>query len=380
MEEHALLSPSSADRWLNCTPSARLESKEPDTSSIYAEEGTLAHKLAEIELKAYIGDYSKRKATIERNKVMKDELFYKGMIDEVDEYVDFCKSSLLSMKADAIMMVEEKLDLGQIAPESYGTGDCVLIDQDHIHIIDLKFGKGQVVEVVDNSQLKLYALGAYQTWGFIYDTIKEIWVTIAQVRLGEINTFKISVDDLIKWGLEIKPIAEKAYSGKGDRKAGAWCRFCKVRYSCKARADFALDGLDEAADPYMMTFSDIAKYLDKVTLVKDLLKDLEDYALDLALQGEHIPGYKVVEGRSNRKIVDEEGLAKSLIESGYSEDKIYKPKQIETITALTKLLGKKKFEELSKDYIEKPQGKPTLVPESDKRPPIDSAVNEFEFN
>lgn len=379
MGQHAILSPSSAERWLNCTPSARLEENEPDKSSIYAEEGTLAHKIAEIKLKEYIGDYTKRKSTAELNKAKKSDLFYPGMIDEVDEYVDFCKAALLGMKKDAIMLVEEKIDLSQIVPDSFGTGDCVLIDQDHIHIIDLKFGKGQIVDVVENTQLKLYALSAYHTWGFIYDTVKEIWVTIAQVRLGEINTFKISVADLLKWGKEIKPIAEMAYKGKGERKAGSWCRFCKVRFTCKKRADFALTVINENADPETMTFSEISKYLEKVTLVKDLLKDLEDYALDSALKGEHIPGYKVVEGRSVRKIVDEVGLAEKLLQK-YDKEQIYKPLALETITNLEKLMGKKSFQEISKGYVEKPKGKPTLVPESDKRPPIDSAENEFDFN
>lgn len=376
---HAVLSPSSAERWLHCTPSARLEAKEKDTGSIYAQEGTLAHAIAEVKLKEYSRKLTKKAAEDELLKLQKSDLFYTGMMDEIQEYVDFCIASKNAMAPDAVMGVEERLDLSAYAPDSFGTGDCILIDQRRIHIIDLKFGTGQVVDVVENPQLKLYALGAYRAWGFIFETIKEVWITIAQVRLGNIETYKIPVNDLLAWGEEIRPRAKMAYRGEGEREPGAWCRFCKVKTTCRKRTDWLLNGVNTEKLANTLSEKEIAALLFKAEDLKTWAKELEEYALNEALNGQKYDGWKIVAGRSIRKITDPDGLAKVLQEKGYSAEQIYKPQQLEGITVLEKIIGKKDFTALSKNYIEKPQGKPTLAPETDKRPELFSAENEFEF-
>lgn len=376
---HAVLSPSSAERWLHCTPSARLEAKEKDTGSIYAQEGTLAHAIAEVKLKEYSGKLTKKAAEDELLKLQKSDLFYTGMMDEIQEYVDFCIASKNAMAPDAVMGVEERLDLSAYAPDSFGTGDCILIDQRRIHIIDLKFGTGQVVDVVENPQLKLYALGAYRAWGFIFETIKEVWITIAQVRLGNIETYKIPVNDLLAWGEEIRPRAKMAYRGEGEREPGAWCRFCKVKTTCRKRTEWLLNGVNTEKPANTLSEKEIAALLFKAEDLKTWAKELEEYALNEALNGQKYDGWKIVAGRSVRKITDPDGFAKVLQEKGYSAEQIYKPQQLEGITALEKIIGKKEFTALSKNYIEKPQGKPTLAPETDKRPELFSAETEFEF-
>lgn len=376
---HAVLSPSSAERWLHCTPSARLEAKEKDTGSIYAQEGTLAHAIAEVKLKEYSRKLTKKAAEDELLKLQKSDLFYTGMMDEIQEYVDFCIASKNAMEPDAVMGVEERLDLSAYAPDSFGTGDCILIDQRRIHIIDLKFGTGQVVDVVENPQLKLYALGAYRAWGFIFETIKEVWITIAQVRLGNIETYKIPVNDLLAWGEEIRPRAKMAYRGEGEREPGAWCRFCKVKTTCRKRTEWLLNGVNTEKPANTLSDKEIAALLFKAEDLKTWAKELEEYALNEALNGQKYDGWKIVAGRSVRKITDPDGLAKVLQEKGYSTEQIYKPQQLEGITALEKIIGKKDFTALSKNYIEKPQGKPTLAPETDKRPELFSAETEFEF-
>lgn len=376
---HAVLSPSSAERWLHCTPSARLEAKEKDAGSIYAQEGTLAHAIAEVKLKEYSGKLTKKAAEDELLKLQKSDLFYTGMMDEIQEYVDFCIASKNAMAPDAVMGVEERLDLSAYAPDSFGTGDCILIDQRRIHIIDLKFGTGQVVDVVENPQLKLYALGAYRAWGFIFETIKEVWITIAQVRLGNIETYKIPVNDLLAWGEEIRPRAKMAYRGEGEREPGAWCRFCKVKTTCRKRTEWLLNGVNTEKPANTLSDKEIAALLFKAEDLKTWAKELEEYALNEALNGQKYDGWKIVAGRSVRKITDPDGFAKVLQEKGYSAEQIYKPQQLEGITALEKIIGKKDFTALSKNYIEKPQGKPTLAPETDKRPELFSAETEFEF-
>lgn len=374
---HALLNPSSAERWLHCTPSARLEAGEKEKPSKWAEEGTLAHKIGEIKLKGFNGDLTKNQVKKQIEKCKEHELYYPAMIDQVDEYVSFCIETYQEMDSP-IMSIEQKLDISKWAKDSFGTGDCVLVNQDRIHIIDLKFGRGQVVDPVENSQLKLYALGALDAWGYIL-TPKEVWMTIAQVRLGAINTYKLPVDDLLKWGESIRPKADLAYQGKGKRKAGKWCKFCRLRESCRVRAKTVLQGVDPEKNPDTLSNEEINQLLHKTEALKTWAKELEEYALDLILKGETFEDWKVVEGRSSRKITDEEGLAKELIQAGYDKDKIYKPKQLQGITKLEKYIGAKKFQELSGDYVMKPEGKPTLAERSDKRPEINSAENEFKF-
>lgn len=382
MAKHALLSASSAERWLNCTPSARLNEKIPDTQSFYAAEGTLAHSIGELQIKLALKQITRQKYNADLKKLKEHELFYEGMLDEVEDYTNYVLETYneaVSKTKDAVIFLEETLDYSTYVPEGFGTGDCIIIADNEMEIIDLKFGKGVEVSPIENPQLMLYALGAYEKYGFIYG-IDKITMTIAQVRLNNISSWTISTEMLEEWAESIKEKAYLAFQGKGELVPGKWCTFCKVRHTCKARAKANLSNYQQyKQDPHLLSPEEIAEILGQADEIATWVKELKEYALEEALKGTKFPGWKLVEGRSNRKIDDEKALAERLIAAGYSEDKIYKPKTLEGITYLEKLLGKKKFATLSEGLISKPQGKPTLVTEDDKRPELDSAEDDF-FN
>lgn len=377
MTAHAYLSASSSHRWLNCTKAPLLEQGFPDTTSIYAEEGTLAHEIGELILK---GEWDRQ------DHIINDDLFYEGMVNEVEIYTTYCIERFNEFKAEdklSKMDIEQRLDYSKYAPEGFGTGDCVIVGNNKLEVIDLKFGKGVEVDPKENSQLMLYGLGALEAYDFLYD-IKKVTLTVAQVRLGGISSWTISANALRDWGEnEVKEKAKLAFDGKGETNPGDWCMFCKFKGQCKARSEYLKDLYDQYKDRDKETLSleDLSEILANEKLIKNWLKDIEEYALGLGLSGTKIPGFKVVEGRSNRRITDGEGLAKVLIDKGYKEDDVYRPKEIKTITALEKLVGKKDFAELSVGYIEKPEGRPTLVKDSDKRQSIVQTVeDEFDFN
>lgn len=371
---HAFLSASGAHRWLNCTASPTLEQGMADSYSVYAQEGTVAHSLGE----AILLDDQKAIETIKEN-----DLFYPGMIEEVEQYTNYCLERYNEAKQSdelATMEVEQRLYFDRYVPKGYGTGDCVIVGGDSLEIIDLKFGKGVEVDVVENPQLMLYALGALEAYDYIYK-IKKVTMTVAQVRTVGINSYDISANSLREWGEHIAPTAKKAYEGGSEPNPGNWCRFCKYRNDCKPRAEMMKGVYDKYSDKdVLITAEDRSDLLAIVDDIAKWVKDFKADSLEKALQGDYIPGWKIVEGRSNRKIVDEEGLAETLLGKGFSEDEIYKPKTIQTITKLEKLLGKKEFAELGEPYINKPSGKPTLVVETDKRPAINDVENDFEFN
>lgn len=375
MKKHALLSASSSKKWLNCTASPRLEQRIPDTTSKYALEGTLAHSLGE----AYLLN-----SEDEIKKIENDDLFYPGMKEEVLEYVTYCEerlNELIKKDKNSIMLVEERINLNEYVPEGFGTGDCILIGDKTLEIIDLKFGKGIEVEVENNSQLMLYALGAYSEYGFIYD-IENIRITVAQVRLNGISSWNIKASDLAAWGDNVvKPTAKEAFEGGGEPVPGEWCRsgFCKYRTNCKSYADYMLGFYDKYKDENTLSKDAISDILKISADLKNWVKEIEENALSEALQGEKFPGFKVVEGISRRTIKDEKGFADLLVAKNFDEDRIYKPRSIETLGNLEKLVGKKELAEIGKDFIIKPPGKPTLVPESDKRKELGSAEGDFEF-
>ncbi len=381
-KKHAVLSPSSSERWLACPPSAQINARMEDTTSRYAAEGTLAHKIAELQLQLALGEITKRKFNSEMKKIEADELFYRGMIDEVQEYTDLVMTLYQEAKKEdpaAEIYVEQKLDLDTYAPESFGTGDAVILTKDYAHVIDLKFGKGVAVEADDNPQLKLYGLGALEEFGFLHD-IKEVRATIAQIRRGSILTYRAPTAEVLDWGLNyVRPRAELAFKGEGEFQAGDHCKFCKFGTKCKARAKFYEEEFTKA-EKASLSNEDIGRLLGIIKDMVDWAKALEEDALASALAGETIPGWKIVEGRSVRKITDQDGLVKVLKKEGYTEDEFYKPVQIKGLGDLEKLIGKKQFDELSKPYIEKPPGKPTLAPENDKRPAIDLVVSGLEFD
>lgn len=374
--DHAFLSASASHRWLECTKAPMLEADFEDTTSIYAEESTLAHELGELKLKN-----SWRK----QNRIKNHELFYEGMVNEVDIYVTYCKETFNEFKAKdplSQMDIEQRLDYSSYAPEGFGTGDCVIIGDNRVEVIDLKFGKGVEVDPKENTQLMLYGLGALEAYDFLFD-IKEVTLTVAQVRLQGISSWTISAKDLREWGESVvKPRALLAYEGKGEAIPGDWCRFCKFKGQCSARAEQLTNVYKQFKEKERETLEleDLAYILDHEKLIQNWLKDVSEYALGLGLAGTKIPGYKVVEGRSNRRISDGEGLATVLIGNGYEAEDVYRPQEIKTITALEKLVGKKDFAELSEAYITKPEGKPTLAKDSDKRKSIvQTPEDEFDF-
>ena len=368
---HAVLSASSSHRWLVCTPSARLEQPEPDSSSEFAREGTEAHALAEKKLKSWI-------RTQKRSK-------FKAPNGEMDEYTSGYRDYVIEIfneakkqTPDAELLVEQRLDFSRWVPDGFGTGDAVIIADDVLHVIDLKYGKGVRVEAEGNTQARLYAAGAMDSFGILYDFDK-VKVHIYQPRIDNISTAEYSLDELEKWMDEfVQPRAEQAYKGAGEAVPGDHCRFCKVRGKCKARAQKNMDMFDAySTSSYLADKALVEEILPQLEEIQAWAKDVQEYALQQALQGEKYRGWKVVEGRSNRKITNEDGLIKALEADGYEREQFFKKPALETITALEKLVGKKHFKELSEGFIEKTPGKPALVEESDKRPEWNSAVEDF---
>jgi hypothetical protein len=383
MAKHALLSASSASRWLNCTPSARLAENIEDTTSEYAAEGTLAHSLGELILSKELKLITTKKYNSELKLIKDNPLYYEGMIDDVEAYTNYAieqYQAALAKTKDAKIFLEEKLDYSTYVPSGFGTGDCIIIADGEMEIIDLKFGKGVVVSPVDNPQLKLYALGAYEKYGFIFG-IEKIKMTIAQVRLDNISSSDISAEMLEEWvENELRAKAKLAYAGKGETVPGEWCGFCKVKATCKARAESNLEFYEAYnKDSKLLNINEIAEILAVADEIKKWADDVQGYALDEALQGTKYPGWKLVEGRSNRKITDEDALASILIDDGYAEFDIYKPKALQGITSLEKVVGKKKFADVAAGLIDKPPGKPVLVTVDDKRLELDSVETEFDF-
>lgn len=382
---HALLSASGADRWMKCTASPRLEEGLPDSASMYAMEGTLAHSIGELGLLLATKEITKRTYNNRLKKLQAHEQFYEGMMDEVEEYVNYCTETyheLIKSDPHAKLHIEQRLDFSRFVPEGFGTGDCVIIADETMHIIDLKFGKGVPVYPKNNPQLMLYAVGALEDLGFMYD-VKKVVMTVAQVRLSNISSWEISYEDLYDWAENtVKPLAIEADKGGSEPVPGDHCRWCRFRNQCKARAAYNQEMYKrhEAKKQSELTVEEIAEILASTKDMVAWAKEIEEYALDRALSGISFPGWKVVEGRSNRRIINEDEAAKVLIDSGFTDGEIYKPKALQTLTALEKLIGKNEFAEVLKDFIEKPPGKPTLVEESDKRPPIAGAEADFDFN
>lgn len=373
---HAVLSASASKRWLSCPPSARLERKFPDKAGDAAREGTLAHALAEAQIRRYLGEITDEEEAL-RIETIRDNALYAPEMDEyVSEYVDLCIEKI--NEAHGTALVEERLDFGRWVKHGFGTGDMVILGDAVLEIVDLKYGKGVPVPAEGNPQMQLYALGAVEQYGCIYD-FDHVRMSIFQPRNGGLSTHLISVVDLLAWGEEIKPIAELAYAGKGEFRAGEHCRFCKAAAQCKTLSEYNMEIAKlEFQDADLLTDEEVSLVLSRVDGLVRYAEKIKVFALNEALKGHKWPGYKVVAGRSNRRITDEVKAAKLLHKAGYSDDVIYKPLKMQGITELEKALTKKKFTTLLGSVIEKPPGKPTLVPEEDERPEYDSAKNEFE--
>ena len=373
MGNHAILSASSSHRWLNCLPSARLELEFEDQSGEAAKEGTAAHDLCEHKLKKALHMRSQRPIS-EYNS---DE-----MEECTDAYVDFVMEQVeLARKSctDPIVLIEQRLDFSCYVPDGFGTGDCVIIADDRLHIVDFKYGLGVLVDAVDNPQMKLYALGALGIYDHLYD-IKEVSMTIFQPRRENVSTWTIPVEELKDWAEEeLKSRAVKAFNGEGEYIPGPWCTFCKAANRCRARADEKMKlAQTEFKMPPLLTDNEIEEILGILPDLAKWANEITAYATDAAVNhGKEWNGFKVVEGRSVRKYKDEEAIAEKAVAGGYKD--IYR-KSLIPLTEMQKLMGKSKFEELLGDLIYKPPGKPTLVPNSDKRPAMNVADAKNEFN
>lgn len=378
--KHAKLSASGAKKWLNCPLSVAMESRFPNESSEYAEEGTIAHALGELKIRLAVGEISKRNYNDEVKKIISGTKVEVGkeMCDYTDGYRDFVIERFNTAKrktSDAILMLEQSLDFSEYAPDGFGTGDVIIIADGNTEIIDLKYGKKYTVSAEDNPQLRLYALGALCGYDYIYD-IKSVTMTIYQPRIDNISSQTITVAELVKWGEEtVKPKAKDAYNNIGEYNPGKHCDegFCRARAVCKAYADRQLElAKYEFIEANIMTNDDIAKVLSKADALVSWAGIIKSYALEQAVNnGVRYNGFKLVEGRSNRIYESEEEAARVLEENNYTENDIYN-KKIKGITEMEKSLGKKLFNEILGPFVIKPTGKPTLVPESDKRPEINT--------
>ena len=373
LDKHAVLSASSSHRWLACPPSALICAKEKDKPSEFALQGTDAHSLCEYKLKTALGQQSKDPT--------EDLAFFdEEMADCTDMYAQYVMEQLSAAKercSDPIVLVEQHLDFSRWVPEGFGTGDCVIVADEMLTVIDFKYGVGILVEAENNPQMMCYALGALSLFDGIYD-IKEITMTIFQPRREHISTFTISKEALLSWAEEtLAPTAELAAKGEGEFKAGGHCQFCKAKATCRKRAEYNLElARYDFEMPASLEDDEIEVILAKADELVSWVNDIKEYALQQAVSGKEWKDLKLVEGRSNRKYVNDKAVAEKIENAGYDP---YEKKVI-GITAMTKMLGKTKFEELLSGLIEKPQGKPTLVPMSDKRPAMKKsaeAANDF---
>lgn len=370
--KHALLSASSAHRWLICSPSARLEEQFPDQGSPHAAEGTLAHELCELKVRQ---NFIKKQSAATYKKKLKaireNEWYQKEMDGYTDEYLDIVASIVHSFDAEPYINVEKKLDFSHVVPEGFGTGDCVIIGGNDMHILDFKYGKGVPVSAVSNPQLKLYALGALKAYGLLYP-IQQVTMHIIQPRIHNNSDYTQSTEELLQWGETIKPWARQAYDGEGEyRPSEEICRFCRAKATCRARAEKNLElAKEEFKQPPLLSAEEVGRILKQAKDLKAWVTDLEAWTLKEILAGGSVPGWKAVEGRSNRQFADQDKAFQLLQASGLLDESMLYIRKPQTLTEIEKMLGKKEFREVLADQVVKPPGKPTLVPEEDKREAI----------
>ena len=373
MRAHALLSASSADRWLHCPPSARLCESYADKGSDYAAEGTDAHALCEFKLRRALGlpaeDPTENLSWY--NEEMND--CAAGYAAYVLEQVEAAKQ----ICADPVVLIEQRVDFSCWVEGGFGTADCIIIADGTLRVIDYKHGLGVLVSAEENPQMQCYALGALELFDGIYE-IETVGMTIYQPRRDNVSTWEISKDALYRWANEVlKPTAELAFAGDGNYLCGEWCGFCKAKADCRARAEANLALAQyEFKLPPLLTDEDIEDILSKADELVSWASDIREYALRQAVSGKKWTGWKLVEGRSNRKYVNETVVTDVVERAGFDPYE----RRVLGVTAMQKLLGKSRFDELLSPYIEKPQGRPTLVPESDKRPAMSTAEADFNEN
>ena len=365
---HALLSPSSSSRWLNCTPSARLAENAENKSSVYAEEGTLFHEICEYCLAQWNAGVWEPDPFGEELPELKDDhlmhpLFKQEMFKHARNYCDFVMNENYDLeKSDGAckLLLEEKVDISEYAPECFGSVDCQLVGRDTLIVIDLKYGEGVKVYAERNTQMMLYALGAIKG----KPSIKTIRLVIAQVRLNHFDVWEISADDLLQWADKVlKPTAKKAFAGKGEQKLGDWCGFCPVKAQCRKQYEAVVNDFDRYEYPELLTEDEICDLIEKIDKYKGWLESVNKFVYDEALRGRKWKGYKLVAGRSSRVITDEEAIRQDLLTKKYLEDEIFNIK-LKGIGDLEKLVGKKQFSALYGQYVKSKPGNPKLVPDS----------------
>ena len=370
MPNHALLSASSSHRWLHCPPSARLCEGYDDKGSNFAAEGTDAHTLCEYKLRTALG--------MEAKDPTEDLSWYDAEMEEsTTGYAAFVMELVEETKKtcpDPVVLIEQRLDYSRYVAEGFGTGDCVIIADGTLHIVDFKYGRGILVEAKDNPQMMLYALGALELFDCLYD-IDTVSMTIFQPRRGNVSTYTLPKADLYEWAdTVLAPTAELAWSGEGEYHCGEWCQFCKAKADCRERANANMElAKYEFKQPPLLTDEEVEEILGRIDELIAWASDIRDYALQAAIGGKHWTGYKLVEGRSNRKYTDERAVVAAVRAAGYDP---YEHKVL-GVTAMTTMLGKKQFNDILGGFVTKPQGKPTLVPDSDKRPAMTNIISEF---
>ena len=367
---HAILSASSSHRWLNCPPSARLCETYEDKGSDYAAEGTDAHSLCEYKLRTALG--------MEATDPTEHLTWYnEEMLDCANGYAAYILELVEAAKetcADPVVLIEQRVDFSRWVEQGFGTSDAIIISDGTLHVVDYKHGLGVLVDADNNPQMMCYALGALELFDAIYD-IDTVAMTVYQPRRQNVSTFEMSKDDLYRWADEVlKPTAELAFAGDGNFLCGEWCGFCKAKHECRARAEanLMLAQYDFKLPP-LLEDTEIEVILSRADQLVSWVNDTKEYALQQAISGKEWTGFKLVEGRSNRRYTDEAAVTQTVTDAGFDP---YERKLL-GITAMQKLLGKSRFDELLSAYIEKPQGKPTLVPESDKRPVMNNAKTDF---
>lgn len=373
---HAKLSASGASRWATCPGSVQMEEGIPDTESVFAKEGTLAHELSELKLKHYLDSkgFGKRKLNAAVKKIKEDELYQAEMDGFTDNYVDFIKEKALSFPSKPYIEIEKRVDFSSWVPGGFGTCDCILIHGTTLSIIDLKYGKGVPVSAEKNEQLILYALGAYNAFSLIYD-IKTIEMNIVQPRLNNFSSWEVDLTELLLWGDYFNVQSSKALSGDGELVPSAKaCKFCKARDICSARAENNLALESEIhLNPNEIPRDKLFEYISRGEDIAKWVNDLKAYALNLCLSGEDVKGLKAVAGRTSRSWTNQDEALKKLIDGGIDEAIIFDKVPL-TLAKLEKALGKEQFNNLVGDMVVTSTGKPTLVFENDKRQAITDTV------
>lgn len=373
---HAVLSPSSSERWLNCTPSARLAEEAGSKTSEYAEEGTVAHELAEYALKSWIYGtfYPECEELPVSPEIASNKYYSEEMKEAISRYVDFVTGEFYEMQKGPLggpvaTYLEEKLDISKYAPDSFGSADVSLVSEQIVHIVDLKYGKGVKVPV-ESPQFKMYALGVLTKFGG--PKVKRVRMSVAQPRLNHYDTIEMGVSDLLEWAEGVlKPKAKLAYEGKGEQVVGSWCQFCPVKATCRAQRNEIIKDFEDHPDTLLMTDEEIVDMLGKIDRYKSWLESINQYAYSEAMKGKKWDGYKLVEGRSARKIVEPDKVRDKLLNT-YLEDEVLNI-SLKGITDLEKLMGKKVFAAEVGEYVKSQPGSPKLVPDSHPGKDYDTA-------